>query len=269
VRRDLIPGRHWAVCACCLVVAGLPLAARERLRGRLLDASVRLGARPPLEEADGPRALALRNQLSLEVAQRRELERALEEVHALSVLTDERTDLGLVPAEAYALSSPADLVRRLVLGRGERDGVVKGAPVMSGAALVGLVANVTRERAEVRLTTDPTFRMRVSVPRLGIEGMLSGTGGPLLTFAPAVSGDDDPGKNLVAGDALVVSRASTLCSVPALLGHVREVKHAPGEAASRASVVPAVPAAQITRVVVVRNVDESLARRPGAESEGR
>src|SRR4051812_33743329 len=113
----------------------------------------------------------LKNEIALLEAKIADQEKALDDAQVANVLTADRQDLRLFPAEAFPLAGPQDLVRRLILGRGERDGIRKGAPVLAGSALVGTILQTTRERSEVRLVTDPCFRLRVIVRRLGIEGI--------------------------------------------------------------------------------------------------
>ncbi len=251
--RDLVPGRHWLIVFACVAIACCPPRLREGVRGKLLDLTTRTSGESEEESAPpAARERELANQLALERARRTDLERALDELKAASEITATRTDLRLIPAEAFPLAGPGELVRRLVLGRGTREGVEPGAPVLAGSALAGFVAQATREKCEVRLLTDPTFRLRVTASRAGLDGVLAGTGGPTLVFTPAPSGDEDPGKGLRAGDVLVVSRASTICTVAAVVGVIREVERTPGEACTRAIVTPAAPVARLTRAVVVR-----------------
>lgn len=251
--RDLVPGRHWLVVVGCIAIACSPARLRDAIRGQLLDLTVRASGRgdaAALEPTEHEREL--RDRLALEEARRADLERALGELKAASEITADRTDLQHIPAEAFPLAGPGELVRRLVLGRGLREGVAVGAPVLAGSALVGFVAQATREKAEVRLVTDQTSHIRATAPRAGIDGMLAGTNGPTLVFTPAPSGDEDPGALLKEGDVLVVSRASTICTVSAVLGTIRSIARAPGEACSRAVVVPAAPIGRLTRAVVLR-----------------
>jgi rod shape-determining protein MreC len=267
VARDLVPGRHWLIVLGCVTLACLPPRLRDGLRGKLLDLTARTTSRGDApEERETVRERELANKLALSEAARSELERALDELKAASEITANRTDLRLIPCEAFPLAGPGELVRRLVLGRGQREGVETGQPVLAGSALAGFIALATKEKCEVRLVTDPTFRLRCTAPRAGIDGILAGNGGATLTFTPAPSGDEDSGRALKAGDVLVVSRASTLCTVAAVVGTIREVERAPGEATSRAIVVPAAHVARLTRAVVVR-VDASLAAtRSGGEA---
>jgi rod shape-determining protein MreC len=250
----------------CVAVALSPERARDWARGKVLDFSAGRSTSDPAVAAEGPATdgeRRLKNEIALLRQKVADQERALDEAQVANVLTTDRDDLRLFPAEAFPLAGPQDLVRRLILGRGERDGIRKGAPVVAGSALVGTILQTTRERSEVRLVTDPCFRLRVLAHRLGIEGILAGTGGPWLVFVPAPTGDDRA-KELRAGDELLVSRASTLCSVPAVVGIVRDVERPAGEAGFQAVVVPAVSIGRLTRVEVIGTVDAEnapLARR--------
>jgi rod shape-determining protein MreC len=52
---------------------------------------------------------------------------------------------------------------RLVLRRGEKDGVRLGSPVVAGNSVVGRVTRVHRHTCEVQLVSDPDFRASVNV----------------------------------------------------------------------------------------------------------
>ncbi|MBI3725255.1 hypothetical protein HY251_15090 [bacterium] len=257
--RDVVPGRHWLVVLACLLVAALPERMRERIRGAALDLVSRASPGEPggCEEAsptDRERALA--NRIALLETEQESLARDLEKAGAAREIAAS-ADLRLIPAEAFPLAGAADPVKRLVLGRGQRDGVRAGAPVLEGNALVGLTGLVTRDRSEVRLVTDPTFRLRATDARARQDGLVYGTGGPLLAFVPAPSLVDEPEKAPRKGDVLLASRASTLCGLPAVLGTIVLVERAHGEGFLRAQVAPAVDLARLERVVVVRQNDES------------
>jgi cell shape-determining protein MreC len=238
----------------CLALAALPPRARDGLRGALLDLTSRVplgapGARAAVEASERERTLATK--LSLSLAERASLERALEDASAVRELTAAWEDAQRIPAEVVFLTGPESLRWRLVLGRGARDGVRPQAPVLSGAALVGVVAQTTRERSEVTLETDPTFKLRAVAPRASVEGMLRGNGEALLIFEPNCTAEEDPGAALQPGDVLEASRASSLCSLPAIVGTVRETLRRKGESFTRALVEPAVSASRLDSVVVV------------------
>jgi len=52
---------------------------------------------------------------------------------------------------------------RVVLARGARDGVKAGCGVVNGGGIVGVVTEVHRDTCEVRLLTDPDFRIAANI----------------------------------------------------------------------------------------------------------
>jgi rod shape-determining protein MreC len=193
----------------------------------------------------------LENEVRLLRVELERKERALEEAGAAQAVLAGRASPRVLPAETSPLAGASDLVLRVAIDRGSREGVVRGQPVLSGGGLAGIVLTVGSTRSEVRLVTDPLFRLRASAARPGIEGLLEGTGGPLLIFRPAPGTGHDPALELAPGDALVASRSSTLCDLQAVVGVVRSIERAPGEPTSRALVEPAVEVSRLERVLVV------------------
>lgn len=248
--------------AACLGLAALPPRARDRIRGVLLDLESRVPLGPPATRDMAPatdRERALEAKLALAKADNAVLERALEEAHAVEAVAAAWPGVRRVTAEVVPLAGPEGLRRRIALGRGTRDGVEAGAPVLAGPALVGVVLQATRDRAEAILETDPAFRLRVTASRASVDGILAGNGTGLLTFLPATSGDDDPASALKPGDVLTASRASSLCALPAIVGTVREVVRSPGEGFAHAIVEPAVLASRLDRVVVLEKAEDAPA----------
>lgn len=90
----------------------------------------------------------------------------------------------------------------LLIDRGTRDGVMAGAPVLTGEGLVGVVERADRDRAIVRMLTAP--RMAVSAKVLNPQkvsiGVCEGRGESLLllNFVP-------PEAPLQAGDQVVTA----------------------------------------------------------------
>ena len=60
------------------------------------------------------------------------------------------------------------------INQGTTKGVVKGAPVVTGAGLVGVVRSVSRTSAIVALLTDPSFSVGVRLARSGDLGVARG-----------------------------------------------------------------------------------------------
>lgn len=252
----------WAPVAACLALPLLPAPARRAARDRLLDLHVKLarvaGEVGPLPHERAAQDAA-QNRAELLEAEVARLRRALVEAGAATQLTEAAPRARLIPAEAMALGAGRELVHRVVLGRGRRDGVLVGQPVLAGDALVGTVAAASEATCEVRLVTDPTFRIRATISRATgeVEGLLLGDGSDLLAFQPAILDPTAPAPVPQVGEAILSSRASLLCGVPAVLGVVVEVVRVPGSTVPQARVRPTVDLDRLDAVVIVHPGDEA------------
>jgi hypothetical protein len=251
----------------CLLLPALPAAVRDRARERLLGLHARLarlaGERDVADAAGSDPSDDRVRLLDAEVAR---LRRALLEAGAVRELAEAGPRVRLIPAEAMPLGAGRELTHRVALGRGRQDGVLAGHPVLAGDALVGLVAAASEGTCEVRLVTDPSFRIRATLPRAAgdVEGMLQGDGTGLLSFQPALLDPTAPAPVPQVGETILSSRASLLCGVPAVLGVVVEVVRVPGSTAPQARVRPTVDLDRLSSVVIVRpHGDESDAELAG------
>jgi rod shape-determining protein MreC len=90
------------------------------------------------------------------------------------------------------------------IGRGSRSGVQVGMPVVVGTGLVGTVVRVAPDRSVVKLITDTSFAVGVSVlgsqvgGSPGVEGVATGEG-----VSGHISASVDNGGQVVRGDILV------------------------------------------------------------------
>lgn len=256
----------WLPVGACLLLPALPATVRDRARERLLDLHARLarlaGDREAREEA-GPGD----DRVKLLEAENAGLRRALLEAGAVRELAEAGPRVRLIPAEAMPLGAGRELLHRIVLGRGRQDGVLPGHPVLAGDALVGMVAATSEGTCEVRLVSDPSFRIRATLPRaLGdVEGLLLGDGTGLLSFQPAILDPTAPAPVPQVGETILSSRASLLCGVPAVLGVVVEVVRVPGSTVPQGRVRPTVDLDRLSSVVIVRPGSDEVAA-PGAGS---
>ena len=230
MRRRTAKHGHWLCVLLCLGVAFLPLGVRERARAGLLDLHGRIAALTAGEPAAGS-AEPASDRVRLLEAEVLRLRRALETAGAAREVVRPGSRAQLIPAEVLPLARAADLVQRVVLGRGSEDGVRRGLPVLANGVLIGRVAEVTPSTCEVRLVTDPRFRIRATIPRPGqdVEGMLSGDGSGWLVFEPALLDETASPPVLKPGETVLCSRASVLCGIPALLGVVEGAEQEAGE----------------------------------------
>ncbi|TWH76733.1 rod shape-determining protein MreC [Azomonas agilis] len=73
---------------------------------------------------------------------------------------------------------PNPYTHRLVIDKGEQDGVFLGQPVLDARGLMGQVVEVMPYTARVLLLTDTTHSIPVQVNRNGLRAIASGTGYP-------------------------------------------------------------------------------------------
>lgn len=259
-RKGRAAGGGWPIVVTALAVGLLPAQLRRAARDRLLDlhgrAQAWLGAARGLDPvADAP----LDPRHVLQEAELLRLRRALLEAGAARELVQVVPSARLIPARATPLGSGVDAARRVLLHRGKIDGVAEGQPVLDGdgLALVGSVARATDGTSEVRLVTDPSFRIRATLSRPAgdIEGLLRGDGSGTLLFEPAVLDPTLPVPVPATGESVVASRDSKLCGVQALLGVVIAVERRAGSPVPVARIRPPSDLARLAQVVVVRQAD--------------
>jgi rod shape-determining protein MreC len=65
---------------------------------------------------------------------------------------------------------------RLVINRGDDDGLAKGQFVLANNAVVGTICDVSSRAAQVKLITDPTSRIATKIAELDADKIMQGTG---------------------------------------------------------------------------------------------
>lgn len=262
MRRRAAKRGHWGLVLVCLAVAFSPLDLRTGARGLLLDGHARLhGLLSSLDENAGRAVVAQADpssagsrRLALLQAEVLHLRKALEDAKTARKAVRLDANVRLIPADVLPLAGPSDLRHRIALARGSLDGVKRGQPVLADGVLVGRVAQVTQTTCEVRLVTDPKFTIRATIPRdgLSVEGLLVGRGSGTLAFQPALLNETAAVPLPKPGEAVLCSRASVLCGVPALLGVVTEIGKRPGASLPEARIQPACDLSSLRQVVILR-----------------
>lgn len=95
----------------------------------------------------------------------------LRELLNSSSLVDER----VLVAELVGVD-PNPFTQRILVNKGERDGVFLGQPVLDATGLMGQVVEVMPYNARVLLITDTTHSLPVQVNRNGLRAIASGAG---------------------------------------------------------------------------------------------
>ena len=135
---------------------------------------------------------------------------------------------------------PNPFTHRIVINKGERDGVVLGQPVLDARGLMGQVVELMPYTSRVLLLTDTTHSIPVQVNRNGLRAIASGTGNPERLELRHVADTAD----IKEGDLLVSSGLGQRFPAGYPVATVKEVIHDSGQPFA---IVRAVPTAALNR----------------------
>ncbi|NJK40170.1 MAG: rod shape-determining protein MreC [Acaryochloridaceae cyanobacterium SU_2_1] len=109
--------------------------------------------------------------------------------------------------------------QQITLGKGQVDGIEKGAVVQAPGGLVGRIIETSQRTSRVLLISDPTSRIGVTVNRSRHMGIFQGQSG---TTAVITFFEKDP--DIKVGDAIVTSTLSRLFPSGLPIGRVKSLK---------------------------------------------
>lgn len=135
---------------------------------------------------------------------------------------------------------PNPFTHRILIDKGERDGVAIGQPVLDATGLMGQVVEVMPYTARVLLLTDTTHSIPVQVNRNGLRSIAVGTGNPESLELRHVADTAD----IREGDLLVSSGLGQRFPAGYPVATVKEVIHDSGQPFA---IVRAVPTAALNR----------------------
>jgi len=159
----------------------------------------------------------------------------LRELLNSSALVNEKVEV----AELIGMD-PNPFTHRIIINKGERDGVVLGQPVLDARGLMGQVVEVMPYTSRVLLLTDTTHSIPVQVNRNGLRAIASGTGNPERLELRHVADTAD----IKEGDLLVSSGLGQRFPAGYPVATVKEVIHDSGQPFA---IVRAVPTAALNR----------------------
>jgi len=159
----------------------------------------------------------------------------LRELLNSSALVNEKVEV----AELIGVD-PNPFTHRILINKGERDGVVLGQPVLDARGLMGQVVELMPYTSRVLLLTDSTHSIPVQVNRNGLRAIASGTGNPERLELRHVPDTAD----IKVGDLLVSSGLGQRFPAGYPVATVREVIHDSGQPFA---VIRAVPTAALNR----------------------
>ena len=135
---------------------------------------------------------------------------------------------------------PNPFTHRILIDKGEKDGVVMGQPVLDARGLMGQVVEVMPYTSRVLLLTDTTHSIPVQVNRNGLRAIASGTGNPERLELRHVADTAD----IKEGDLLVSSGLGQRFPAGYPVAMVSEVIH---DSSQPFAIVRAVPTAMLNR----------------------
>ncbi len=159
----------------------------------------------------------------------------LRELLNSSALVNEKVEV----AELIGMD-PNPFTHRIIINKGERDGVVLGQPVLDARGLMGQVVELMPYTSRVLLLTDITHSIPVQVNRNGLRAIASGTGNPERLELRHVADTAD----IKEGDLLVSSGLGQRFPAGYPVATVKEVIHDSGQPFA---IVRAVPTAALNR----------------------
>ncbi|MBX9405181.1 rod shape-determining protein MreC [Pseudomonas baetica] len=159
----------------------------------------------------------------------------LRELLNSSALVNEKVEV----AELIGMD-PNPFTHRIIINKGERDGVVLGQPVLDARGLMGQVVELMPYTSRVLLLTDTTHSIPVQVNRNGLRAIASGTGNPERLELRHVADTAD----IKEGDLLVSSGLGQRFPAGYPVATVKEVIHDSGQPFA---IVRAVPTAALNR----------------------
>ncbi len=159
----------------------------------------------------------------------------LRELLNSSALVNEKVEV----AELIGVD-PNPFTHRILINKGERDGVFLGQPVLDARGLMGQVVELMPYTSRVLLLTDSTHSIPVQVNRNGLRAIASGTGNPERLELRHVADTAD----VKEGDLLVSSGMGQRFPAGYPVATVNEVIHDSGQPFA---IVRAIPTAALNR----------------------
>ncbi|MBN1668617.1 MAG: rod shape-determining protein MreC [Anaerolineales bacterium] len=143
---------------------------------------------------------------------------------------------------------PSPFLHYVIINRGSDDGLRRGMPVVSQQGLVGRIARVTANSANVQLISDPGSTLDVRLQPARAEAILAGslTGDLLLDFIPQEAA-------VQPGDLVLTSGLGGNYPPNILIGQVTSVRSQDFDLFQSGSVQPVVDFSQLEIVLVISN----------------
>ena len=236
---------------------------------------IRMMAALPLEmgnllsrELSGRRQLMVENdrlqaQRLLNEARLQKLDALEQENIRLRQLLDSSYEVGEAVLIAPLMRIDLDPYSHLIqIGKGTRQGVFRGQPVLEANGIVGQVDEVGPLSATVRLITDPSHAIPVRINRNGIRSIAVGIGNLHELKLTNLPNNTD----IRPGDLLVTSGLGGRFPRGYPVARVKSVTTDPGPAFARVAAVPTAALDRLQEVLLVKR-DQKAARLISTQTE--
>jgi rod shape-determining protein MreC len=239
-----------------LSAAAAALAVLD-LTGKVEARALLAGAKAPAYELssyvkEAERGEQIRAEMAERLARRSMLlgraERYKRENDALRALLGFAVDMPYELTYAPVLERRAETwLATAAVGAGRRDGVAVGMPVVGAEGLVGRVARVTADEAEVELVTSERVRVAATHAATGATGVYyaDAEGRGHLAYLPRAT-------DVKVGDLVVTAGTSRLFPPGLVIGYVRGVERPFDSMFAEVEVAPAQNMAALECAFVVR-----------------
>lgn len=160
----------------------------------------------------------LRNHIANLEAQLKEARREVD--HLAGIRTKPQWDR-MAFLQADIVSGQAQDV--LFINRGQQDGVAVGQYVLGDMSIIGTIASISAQNAQVRLITDRDAKTPVSIGESDLDRVMYGQSGNAATLRPLI-----PDTHAIRkGDKVYAKKMPGLLEVPVIAGVVAQCKRDP------------------------------------------
>lgn len=156
----------------------------------------------------------------------------------------------LVAEIIHADSDP--FIHRVIVDKGDNQGVALGQPVIDASGIVGEVIEVHPHMSRVILLTDVSHGISIENVRNGVRGIAVGTGSIKTLELQHVPNTID----FAVGDNLVTSGLDGRYPPGYPVGVISKIEHEPGESFAKVQVIPAAHLDRTRQVLLLQRAEE-------------
>ncbi len=168
------------------------------------------------KSTDSRKEVQYQNYIANLEAQLRQKDRKLEELSGLRTRLHALEGAKLVPADIITASVDSPHCE-LIINRGQDDHIQEGQFVLGDNGVIGTVSELGARTAKVRLITDSSSVLQVSISDLGVNALLRGAGNnrakiPLVPVSHKIR----------SGDVVMATKSPGLLDSPIIVGVITE-----------------------------------------------